>query len=178
MTQLPFVLTQTDLAEAPLGWTPPAWWPELETRRTILVHGLSLLRPAIRAFADEEVLVVITPGSKAVEGPLPENIRVERFVPYARLMPKIDLLVTGGGYGAIRLALAHGVPVVAVATPDKPEVANFVQWSGVGIGLKTSFPSEEQLRTAATHVLYQPAYRSRAQKAAALVEELTLAWTA
>ena len=182
MTQLPFVLTPADRAEAPLGWTPPAWWPELEERRTILVKGLPLLRPALRAFGGEEVLVVVTTGAKPPQemrlDALPENVRIERFVPYARLMPKVDLLLTSGGYGAIRIALAHGVPVVAVATPDQPEVANFVQWSGVGIGLKTRFPSDEQLRTAATNVLYQPAYRSRAERAAALMEEMTLARTA
>jgi UDP:flavonoid glycosyltransferase YjiC (YdhE family) len=182
MTQLPFVLTPADRGDAPLGWTPPAWWPELEERRTILVKGLPLLRPALRAFGGEEVLVVVTTGAKPPAElrlePLPENVRVERFVPYARLMPKVDLLLTSGGYGAIRIALAHGVPVVAVATPEEPEVANFVQWSGVGIGLKARFPSEEQLRSAATQVLYQPAYRSRAERAAALVEEMALARTA
>jgi len=177
MTQLPFVLTPTDRGEAPRGWMPPAWWPELAERRTILVHGAPLLRTAVRAFGNEEVLVVAT-GTK-VDGPLPENIRAERFVPYAALMPKADLLVTSGGWGAVRIALAHGVPVVAIASPEQPEVANFVQWSGVGIGLKTRFVSDEQLRTAATHVLYQAAYLSRAQKAATLVEELmTLARTA
>lgn len=178
MTQLLFVLTQTDRAAAPRGWTPPAWWPELEQRRTILVHGLPLLRPAIQAFGDEEVLVIVTTAATPPPEPLPENVRVERFVPYAQLMPKVDLLLTTGGYGAIRIALAHGVPVVAVATPDQPEVANFVQWCGVGIGIKARVPSAEQLRTAATHVLYQTAYRSRAEKAAALVEEMTLARTA
>ncbi|MBV9493105.1 MAG: hypothetical protein JOZ54_02580 [Acidobacteria bacterium] len=176
MTQLPFILTPGEQGDAPRGWTRPAWWPKLAHRRTILVKGWSLLRPAIRAFGDEEVLVIVTTGAKAPEelhlADLPENVRVERFVPYAQLMPYVDLLITSGGYGSIRIALANGIPVIAVSTEEQPEVANFVQWSGVGVGIKTRFATEDDLRTAAIHVLYQPAYRSRAEKAATLVEEM------
>jgi hypothetical protein len=74
---------------------------------------------------------------------------VERFIPYAQLMPHVDLLLTNGGYGSIQIALAHGVPVVAIGkTEEKPEIANRVNWSGVGIGLKVLIPTEAQIRDA------------------------------
>jgi MGT family glycosyltransferase len=159
-------------------WTPPAWWPELERWPAILVtQGTinndydQLIRPAIRALAKERALVVVTTGSKPASAvgidPLPYNVRVERFIPYAHLMPKVDLLVTNGGYGTVQIALAHGVPVVAVGkTEEKPEVANRVTYSGAGIGMKVRVPTEQQLRDAVRTVLRDRAYEHRARELA------------
>ena len=162
------------MPHAPADWTPPSWWSELDRHRVVLVtQGTinndydQLIRPAIRALANEGVLVVVTTGSKpasAVEiDPLPSNVIVEKFVPYAKLMPKIDLLVTNGGYGSIQIALAHGVPVVAIGkTEEKPEIANRVEWSGVGVGVKALIPTETQIRDAVQNVLTDMTYKARA----------------
>lgn len=163
------------IPDLPLGWTPPKWWGELDRQRVVLVtQGTinndfdQLIRPAIRALAEENVLVIVTTGSRPAEDvmldPLPSNVRVERFVPYKALMPYVDLLVTNGGYGSIQIALAHGVPVIAIGkTEDKAEIANRVQWSGVGVGVKTLVPTEAQIRQAVTRVLTTPTYAARAE---------------
>lgn len=159
----------------PPDWHPPSWWHELDGRRVVLVtQGTinndfdQLIRPAIRALSSENVFVVVTTGSRPASdvdiAPLPWNVRVEKFIPYAHLMPKVDLLLTNGGYGSIQIAMAHGVPVVAIGkTEEKPEIANRVQWSGVGIGLKVRIPSETQIRNAVSHVLQTPTYSARAE---------------
>src|SRR4029079_4759407 len=151
-----------------------SWWSELGRRRTVLVtQGTinndydQLIRPAIRALAKENVDVIVTTGSKPAEevaiDPLPKNWRVERFIPYAHLMPKVDLLVTNGGYGSVQIALAHGVPIVAIGnTEEKPEIANRVEWSGVGVGVKALVPTEEQIRDAVQRVLTDVTYRAQA----------------
>lgn len=162
--------------EPPAGWTPPSWWPELKSgRRVILVtQGTinndydQLIRPAIRALANENALVVVTTGSRPVEdvamAQLPSNVRVERFIPYKLLMPHVSLLLTNGGFGSVQIALAHGVPVVAIGkTEEKPEIANRVEWSGVGVGLKVRVPSESQIRDAVLRVLTTPTYAARAE---------------
>jgi MGT family glycosyltransferase len=166
----------------PAGWTPPSWWGELQGRKVVLVtQGTinndydQLIRPAIRALSSENVFVVVTTGSKPASAvgisPLPWNVRVEKFIPYAHLMPHVDLLLTNGGYGSIQIALAHGVPVVAIGkTEEKPEIANRVRWAGVGLGLKVRIPSEAQIRKAVTHVLQTPTYAARAE---ALAYELS-----
>ena len=161
---------------APLGWQQPEWWRELDspppvvlvTQGTINNDFDQLIRPAIRALADQHVQVLVTTGSRPVSDvaidPLPPNVRVERFVPYAELMPKVDLLLTNGGYGSIQIALAHGVPVVAIGkTEDKAEIANRIEWSGVGAGLKVLVPTEEQIRDAVRRVLTTPTYAARAE---------------
>ena len=159
----------------PADWAPPAWWGEMEGRRVVLVtQGTinndydQLIRPAIRALAGEDAFVVVTTGSRPASdvamAPLPWNVRVEQFIPYAHLMPKVDLLLTNGGYGSVQIALAHGVPVVAIGkTEEKPEIANRVQWSGVGVGLKVRIPTEAQIRKSVFHVLDTPTYAARAE---------------
>ena len=112
--------------------------------------------------------VIVTTGSKNPEDveidPLPANVRVERFIPYAHLMPHVDLLLTNGGFGSIQIALAHGVPVVAIGkTEDKAEIANRVNHSGVGIGLKVLIPTETQIRDAVRTVMSTPTYAARAE---------------
>ena len=163
------------IPEPPAGWTPPSWWGQLFGKRVILVtQGTinndfdQLIRPAIRALANENVLVIVTTGSKNPEDveidPLPANVRVERFIPYAHLMPHVDLLLTNGGFGSIQIALAHGVPVVAIGkTEDKAEIANRVNHAGVGIGLKVLIPTETQIRDAVRTVMSTPTYAARAE---------------
>lgn len=162
------------MPHVPPDWSPPVWWSELDRHRVVLVtQGTinndydQLIRPAIRALASEGVLVIVTTGSKPASAvgidPLPCNVIVERYVPYAALMPKVDLLVTNGGYGSIQMALAQGVPVVAIGkTEEKPEIANRVEWSGVGVGVKALVPTETQIREAVTRVLNDMTYKARA----------------
>jgi MGT family glycosyltransferase len=164
------------IPQPPAGWQPPSWWSELDGRRRVvlLTQGTinndynQLIRPAIRALAKENCIVIVTTGSHPPEDlkidPLPANVRVERFIPYAHLMPKVDLLVTNGGYGSIQIALAHGVPVVAIGkTEEKPEIVNRVRWSRVGVGLKVLIPSETQIRNAVAEVMGDLSYRLKAE---------------
>jgi MGT family glycosyltransferase len=170
------------LPEANDDLLPPRWWPELAgsrkvvllTQGTVATGPDQLLAPAIRALADEPVLVVATTGGPtsalldALGGALPANVRVERFVPYAQLMPHVDLLITNGGYGTVQQALANGVPiVVAGATEDKPENAARIAWSGVGVRIKAQSPQPARLLAAVREALGQPRYRARAQAIAA-----------
>jgi len=173
------------IPQPPAGWVPPSWWGEVEAAReakkrvVLITQGTvnndfdQLIRPAIRALGEREnggqdILAIVTTGSRNPEDigieTLPDNVRVARFIPYARLMPHVDLLLTNGGYGSIQIALAHGVPVVAIGkTEEKPEIANRVEWSGVGVGLKVLIPTETQIRNAVSHVLTTPTFAARAE---------------
>jgi UDP:flavonoid glycosyltransferase YjiC (YdhE family) len=154
-------------------WSPPSWWPELEADRpvvlvnqgTVATDADELIRPALAALADQDLLVVAVTGGAdpATVGPLPANARVERFVPFAELLPHVDAFVTNGGFGGVQLALAEGVPVVAAGTTeDKLEVNARVAHSGVGIDLRTSRPEPAAIRAAVHAVLTDPAYTLRA----------------
>ncbi|TSD85072.1 glycosyltransferase, partial [Mycobacterium sp. KBS0706] len=92
------------------------------------------------------------------------NARATVFAPYDRLLPKVDVFVTNGGYGSVNYALSLGVPIVVAGdTEEKPEIAARVAWSGAGINLGTGQPRPEQIRDAVRAVLSDPRYRRRAQ---------------
>ncbi len=160
------------------GWQPPTWWPELETaRRVILVNQGTvatqpheLLQPALTGLAGEDALVVAVTGGRdpAELGLVPDNARIERFVPFERLLPHVDVLVTNGGFGAVQLALAEGVPIVTAGqTEDKIEVSARVGYSGVGINLRTQHPRPEFIVAAVRQILDDDRYRRRAMELAA-----------
>lgn len=166
---------------------PPIWWSELDGRRPVVhvtqgtmanVDLSQLIAPTLRALAHEDVLVVASTGGQSVDalpsllgGSLPDNVRVAEFLPYAQLLPKVDVMVTNGGFGGVQRALAHGLPlVVAGSTEDKPEVAARVAWSGAGLNLRTARPTPARLRRAVRSALYDPRYRQAAQR---LQQEIT-----
>jgi UDP:flavonoid glycosyltransferase YjiC (YdhE family) len=156
-------------------WTPPHWWDELGSRPVVAVtqgtlnnHDLSfLVEPTLSALANDDVLVVAALGGAPVESiaaDAPGNARVESFIPFDRLLPHADVLVTNGGYGGVQVCLAAGCPViVAGTTEDKPATAARISYSGVGIDLGTDRPKPEQIRDAVQTVLSDPGYKERVQ---------------
>lgn len=94
---------------------------------------------------------------------IPANARITSFLPYALIMPEIDLLITNGGYGTVNMAVSHGIPVISAGlTEDKEEVSAHVQWSGAGIDLRTNQATPEAIKQAVDEVFTQPGYRERA----------------
>ncbi|MEM7050921.1 MAG: glycosyltransferase [Acidobacteriota bacterium] len=156
---------------------PPTWWAELDagrpvvhvTQGTIATAHEQLMVPAIQALADEDVLVIATTGGKTAAefplSPLPANVRLEPFVPYHSLLPKVDVMITNAGYGGVQFALAHGVPLVAAGrTEDKKEICARLEWAGVGLTLPTESPSPRQIREAVRQILGNPRYREDSRR--------------
>ncbi len=118
--------------QAPL----PPWADELDgSRKVVLVtqgtmanHDFGLLvGPTLAALADEpDLLVVVTAGGRpvdAIPGPIPGNARLASYLPFEWLLPRVDVMVTNGGYGSVNQALGHGIPLVTAGlTEDKADV--------------------------------------------------------
>jgi MGT family glycosyltransferase len=164
--------------QAPL----PPWANDLDgSRKVVLVtQGTMangnfdlLVAPTLAALANEpDMLVVATAGGRPVEaipGPIPSNARVASYLPFEWLLPKIDVLVTNGGYGSVNQAMSFGIPLVTAGTSaDKADVNARVAWSGVGINLSTNEPAQAALREAVRTVVDTARYRARA---AAMADE-------
>jgi UDP:flavonoid glycosyltransferase YjiC (YdhE family) len=158
----------------------PDWWQKLDkTKRLVLVtQGTvanwnlgQVIGPTLQGLSQEkDLLVLVTTGGKPAEDipvDIPANARIAPFLPYEQVLPKIDLLITNGGYGSVNMALAQGVPIVSAGlTEDKLEVSANLQWSGGGIDLRTKEPSPEAVRTAARKILDSSVYRDRAKELA------------
>lgn len=161
----------------PQQFNPPVWWDDLHgdrpvvlvTQGTVANDDLNeLIFPTIRALAQEDVLVVATTANIPVETiklDLPNNVRLEQFIPHSYLMPYVDIMVANGGYGSVQTALSNGVPIIVSGiTEEKSEVAARVAWAGVGINLKTQTPSEAQIRDAIRTILHNPSYKHNVQQ--------------
>ncbi|MHB8218951.1 MAG: glycosyltransferase [Acidimicrobiales bacterium] len=164
------------LADPTPSFHEPPWWGDLDqsrpvvhvTQGTIDNYDLGrLVLPTIDGLAHDDVLVVATTGGPdpaSVPGQLPANARLERFVPHDRLLPRVDVMVTNGGYGGVQQALALGVPlVVAGDSEDKPEVAARVAWSGTGVDLRSGRPAPARIAAAVRQVLADPSFAERAR---------------
>lgn len=154
---------------------PPGWWGALYDGRPVIVvtQGTlantdltQLIAPTLQALAGQDVHVIAVTGGPdpdRIGVPIPANARVERFVPFDRLLPRTDILVTNGGYGAVNHALSLGVRlIVAGDSEEKPEIAARVAWSGAGINLATGRPRPEQVADAVEALLTEPEFAQRA----------------
>ena len=136
-----------ELRGSPAAARLPAWWGDLDGRRVVHVtqgtqniDPSDLIRPALEALADRDVLVVVATGVAGRDElpfPVPANARVGGFLPYADLLPRTDVVITNGGWGGVLAALSHGIPlIIAGGDLDKPEIAARVAWAGAGVNLR------------------------------------------
>ncbi|HET6506422.1 MAG TPA: glycosyltransferase [Baekduia sp.] len=166
------------LPAAPASTELPEWWGEmltderpvvLVTQGTVATDPDELLTPTLRALEHEPVQVIAVTGGPepTLLPPAPANARVARYIPFAALMPHVDVYVTNGGYGGLHFAMSHGVPVLSVgATEDKPDLAARVSWSGVGIGMRAQWARPDKVRAAVRRLLDEDGFRARAQELA------------
>lgn len=112
----------------PTAWAPgrgkvPAWLLEKRTSpRVYLTLGTifgheDLLLSAAREVAGTgcEVLVAAGPAvDPARLTDLPASVHVEQFVPQARVLPHVDVVVHHGGTGTVIAALEHRLPQVVL----------------------------------------------------------------
>ena len=159
------------------GFRLPPWWAELDGDRPV-VHVTQgtidnadlgrLVEPTIEALGGEDVIVVATTGGRdmsELKMRLPMNTFVAEYIPHDLLLPKVDVMVTNGGYGAVQRALSTGVPlVVGGNTEDKPEVAARVAWTGAGVNLRTGAPTAGAVRGAVREVLGDGRYLAAARR--------------
>jgi MGT family glycosyltransferase len=171
------------LQSAPAPAALPAWWGDLDGRSVVHVtqgtqniDPQDLIVPALEALAERDVIVVVAtgvPGRDELAFPIPPNVRVGGFLPYADLLPRVDLVVTNGGWGGTLAALAHGIPlVIAGGDLDKPEIAARVAWAGAGVNLKTGTPSAAEVAAGVDRVLAEASFRDAAARVGAQLRSL------
>jgi MGT family glycosyltransferase len=146
-------------------WEPPAQAPAwlddlagpvvLVTCSTLFQNDRRLVEAACEAFAGEPFDVVVTTSEVDPSGlSVPDNVRVERFVPHTPLLARAACVVCHAGMGITQKALARGVPVVAIPFGrDQPEVARRVETAGAGVRLPARKLRPDRLREAVRRAL-------------------------
>ena len=185
------------LRPAPYG-RAPAWWNPSDSRLVVAVLSdteadvADLVLPTIRAFATEDVTVVICGASRSdvaarLDGPVPAVVHFEDRMPWEYFKRISTVAISTGDYIHTQYALMHGIPVIAAGTfGHQVETAARVGWAGVGIDLRTRRPDPDTIRTAVARIradksIHAALARIAAQIAGAsteaaladLVEELT-----
>ncbi|MGV2827286.1 glycosyltransferase [Myxosarcina sp. GI1(2024)] len=136
----------TLIPEASADFVPPPWWSDLDsdiptvfvTQRTVATEASIFTHTDDSSFSRETMLVIAVTGKQGIKAldlaSIPVNTRIEPFIPYAHLLPRVDFMVTNAGFNGVQTALANGVPMVTAGqSEDKPEICARVEWSGVGI---------------------------------------------
>ena len=140
----------------------PYWANELDgSRKVVLVtqgtvanHNFGLLiGPTLAALANEPICSWWRPRRARPSRPYPAPFQPTRafrqYLPFEWVLPRVDVLVTNGGYGSVNQALSYGIPLVTAGlTEDKADVNARVAWSGVGINLASNEPTPQALRQA------------------------------
>jgi UDP:flavonoid glycosyltransferase YjiC (YdhE family) len=164
---------------------PPDWLDNLPARPTVYatvgtVLGRSgraqrTLHSVLQALRDEPINLIVTVGPDADPcdfGPQPPNVRIERFIPQELVLPRCDLVLAHGGFGTVKGALSHGVPMVLLPhSADQPDNARRCAASGVGMVVGTE-RGPEAIRDAVRRVLSDSSYRVNAQRVRAEILEL------
>lgn len=153
----------------------PEWAEHLPERPTVYVSLGTVVnrRPGvfttlIAGLRDEDINLILTIGPNQGPddfSPQPPNVRIERYIDQAALLPRCDLFVNHGGSGAITGALLAGVPMVIVPlAADQPDNARRCASLGVAEVVEPARLSPDTIRVAARTVLRDATYRHRAQQ--------------
>lgn len=155
----------------PAPTTPPTVYFTLGT--VFNTESGDLFGRLLEGFRRLPVDLVVTVGAgidPAELGPQPPNVRVERYVPQARILPRCSAVVSHGGSGSVLGALAHGLPMVLVPMgADQPANADRCEQLGAGVVLDATDATPAVARDALAAVLAGASFRAAA---AGLREEI------
>lgn len=162
LTAEPFEYPRTHWPEnivmvGPCAWEPPGDppdWLHAIRRPIVLVTTSSefqddgrLVRCALEALTDDMFVVATLPAQKLGDFQVPENARLERFLPHGPILERAVCAVTHAGMGATQKALSRGVPVCAVPFGrDQMEVARRVEVAEAGSRLLAKRLTATRLR--------------------------------
>jgi UDP:flavonoid glycosyltransferase YjiC (YdhE family) len=127
-----------------------------------------LFSRVLAGVAELPVEVVATVGAEidpAELGELPPQVRVERFLPQAEILPRCSAVVSHGGSGSVLGAIAHGLPQVLIPMgADQPLNAARCEELGLARVLDPVAASRQEIRDAVLAVLDEPGCRAAAER--------------
>ena len=156
----------------------PAWVARLEHPIVYATLGTvfntrtpGLFEAILNGLRHESVQLILTIGrdrQPSEFGPLPENARVERYIPQSLLLPNCDLVICHGGFSTVVAARTCGLPMVVIPIDaDQPLNAQRCVALGAAKAIPPSERTPDAIRDAARTVLGDPSYRMKAEAVAA-----------
>ncbi len=139
------------------------------TLGTVNADRIDLIGPIVEGIGGLDLDVVVALGADpATLGPVPPNVRVERYVPMSELLPRSAVVVHHAGSGTMLAAAAAGVPQVLVPiAADQPDNAVLCVRAGIAVALEPGELTAADVAVAATRLLGEASFADRARAVAA-----------
>ena len=137
------------------GVSAPPWIQSLGVDRPLVYASLGtvfnatpgVLEAIVSAVSEQPYDVLLTTGhdrDPASLGPLPTNVRAERYVPQSMVLPRCRAAITHGGFNSCLAAFTYGVPLyVLPIDADQPVNALASAAAGAGINAAAELPSSD-----------------------------------
>jgi UDP:flavonoid glycosyltransferase YjiC (YdhE family) len=168
--------------------TPPAdapeWLAHLGEKPVIYftlgtifnIESGNLFGRVLDGLRDLDADVIVTVGREidpAELGPQPANVRIERFIPQAAVLPHLDLVVSHGGSGTVIGALAYGIPQIVIPLgADQMLNAKRVDATGAGRVMDAITLTPADVEQSASEVLEDASCRIAAKRLRDEIAEL------
>jgi zeaxanthin glucosyltransferase len=128
-----------------------------------------LLAAVVGAFAahpDRRLLLQASgDGDLAALGPLPPNVHAAPWFPQLQVLRHASVAISHGGFGTMREALFHGVPMVIYPLGvDQPGNGARVRWLGAGLMGDVRSVTPESVGLLVDTVLEEPRYGQKARE--------------
>jgi UDP:flavonoid glycosyltransferase YjiC (YdhE family) len=133
------------------------------------------------------LIITVGPGEDASQfAPLPENTRVESYIPQSLLFPHCDLAILSGSSNTVMGALSHGLPMLLIPL-SSTQPLHAMRCTSLGIGCVLKQPgifdgylynlsyaelSPESVRIAVKELFDNQSYRQNAQRLRKEIESL------
>ena len=121
----------------------------LATLGTVFGENPEVLARVIEAADGEQYDLLVALGndtSAGAIGPVPDNVHLEQYVPFERVLPRCSAVVTHGGFGTAAASVAAGVPMVVLPLgADQFATAMQVERLGIGVVVTGAEPLEVDL---------------------------------
>lgn len=167
----------------PISWSPPDGAPlDFASSEKPLVYvtmgssgDIGVLGSVIDALGGFDCEIVVTTAGRKIPAELrAPSMRIFDYLPGDRVCALASLVVCNGGSPTTNQALAHGVPVLGIAS-NMDQFLNMraVEDFGAGILVRGDRAGPARLRAAAEALLTQAPYAARARELAAAAAQRT-----
>ncbi len=118
---------------------------------------------ALQALADRPVRALLTLPDEDIRGKLnhlPDNARIEGFVPHTPVLKKSSIVISHAGHGIVSKAMRYGVPMVLIPWDrDQPGVAARAEKLGIARVVPRQSANPQEVRRAVAELFEDPLIR-------------------
>lgn len=166
----------------PVLWSPefprPDWWQSLPSGPPIVYVTLGssgqagLLPMLLATLGRLKVTALVSTAGAPLPSSAPENVHLAAYLPGEAAVRMASLVICNGGSPGTHQALAHGVPVIGLAS-NLDQYLNMaaIEKTGAGHCLRASACNENSLHAAISRLLDDPAAHEAARRLAARFTE-------